>query len=106
MPRALLSVFDKTGIVGLAQGLHDLGWTLLSSGGTAAAVAGAGIPVTDVADVTGFGPILDHRVVTLHPRVHGGILADRDKPHHAAEMAEHGIEPIDLVVVNLSLIHI
>ncbi|MFM9131167.1 MAG: bifunctional phosphoribosylaminoimidazolecarboxamide formyltransferase/IMP cyclohydrolase PurH, partial [Actinomycetota bacterium] len=100
MPRALLSVFDKTGIVGLARGLHELGWTLLSSGGTAAAVAAAGIPVTDVADVTGTGPILDHRVVTLHPRVHGGILADRDKPQHTAEMAEHGIEAIDLVVVN------
>jgi len=101
VPRALLSVFDKTGIVGLARGLHDLGWTLLSSGGTARAIAEAGLPVTDVADLTGVGPILDHRVVTLHPRVHGGILADRDKAHHAEEMAEHGIEPIDLVVVNL-----
>lgn len=101
MPRALLSVYDKTGIVEFASALRGLGWTLLSSGGTARALIEAGIEVTDVADVTGLPPILDHRVVTLHPSVHGGILADRDKPEHLDELAEHGIEPIDLVVVNL-----
>lgn len=101
MPRALLSVYDKTGIVEFASALRGLGWTLLSSGGTARALIEAGIEVTDVADVTGLPPILDHRVVTLHPSVHGGILADRDKSEHLDELAEHGIEPIDLVVVNL-----
>ena len=101
MPRALLSVHDKTGIVDFASALHRLGWTLLSSGGTARTVAEAGIPVTDVAELTGLGPILDHRVVTLHPKIHGGILADRSKQSHIDEMGEHGIEPIDLVVVNL-----
>ena len=77
MPRALLSVYDKTGIVEFATSLHELGWSLLSSGGTAAAISAAGIPVTDVAEFTGLAPILDHRVVTLHPKIHGGILADR-----------------------------
>ena len=101
MPRALLSVFDKTGIVDLASELHGLGWSLISSGGTARTIADAGIPVTDVAELTGLPPILDHRVVTLHPRVHGGILADRDKQEHLEEMRQHGIEGIDLVVVNL-----
>ncbi|CAB4588525.1 unannotated protein [freshwater metagenome] len=101
MPRALLSVYDKTGIVEFASALHTLGWTLVSSGGTASAIAEAGIPVTDVATITGLGPILDHRVVTLHPKIHGGILADRANPAHVAEMQEHNIEPIDLVVVNL-----
>ena len=101
MPRALLSVHDKTGIADLASALHGLGWSLLSSGGTARAVADAGIPVTDVAELTGLGPILDHRVVTLHPSIHGGILADRDKQQHLEEMRQHGIEGIDLVVVNL-----
>ena len=101
MPRALLSVYDKTGIVDLASALHGLGWDILSSGGTARAIAEAGVPVTDVADVTGLPPILDHRVVTLHPKVHGGILADRSKPEHVREMSAHGIEGIDLVVVNL-----
>jgi len=101
MPRVLLSVHDKTGIVGLASSLHEMGWSLLSSGGTARVLAEAGLPVTDVAEITGFPPLFGHRVVTLHPAVHGGILADRDDPDHAAEMAEHGIEGIDLVVVNL-----
>ena len=101
MPRALLSVFDKTGIVDLASALHGLGWDILSSGGTAKAVAEAGIPVTDVAEITGLPPILDHRVVTLHPAVHGGILADRSRQSHLDEMEEHGIRGIDLVVVNL-----
>ena len=101
MPRALLSVYDKTGIVEFASALHGLGWTLLSSGGTAAVIADAGIPVTDVATLTGLAPILNHRVVTLHPKIHGGILADRANPAHVAEMQEHNIDPIDLVVVNL-----
>jgi len=101
MPTALLSVFDKSGIVELAGGLHEAGWRLVSSGGTAAAVAQAGIPVTDVADLTGVPAILDHRVVTLHPRVHGGLLADPTNPAHVDDMQAHGIEAIDLVVVNL-----
>ena len=101
MPRALLSVFDKTGVVELAKGLHELGWDLLSSGGTAKAIAEAGTPVTDVADVTGYPAILGHRVVTLHPKVHGGILADVADPEHRADLEKHGIEPVALVVVNL-----
>jgi phosphoribosylaminoimidazolecarboxamide formyltransferase / IMP cyclohydrolase len=99
--RALLSVYDKTGITDLARQLVGLGWDILSSGGTAAVLAEAGIPVTDVADLTGSPPMLGHRVVTLHPKVHGGILADRDDPEHVADMARHGIEGIDLVVSNL-----
>ena len=99
--RALLSVYDKAGVVELAQGLHRLGWALVSSGGTARALAAAGLPVTDVAHLTGVPPILDHRVVTLHPKVHGGILGLPDRPEHAADMARHGIEPFHLVVVNL-----
>jgi phosphoribosylaminoimidazolecarboxamide formyltransferase/IMP cyclohydrolase len=98
--RALLSVYDKTGVVELAQGLHDLGWDLVSSGGTARSIAEAGIPVADTAEVTGFPAILGHRVVTLHPNIHGGILADRSEEHRA-EMATYGIEEIDLVVGNL-----
>ncbi|MFN3219300.1 MAG: bifunctional phosphoribosylaminoimidazolecarboxamide formyltransferase/IMP cyclohydrolase [Acidimicrobiales bacterium] len=99
--RALLSVFDKTGIVDLAQGLHALGWELVSSGGTARTIAEAGVPVVDVADYTGSPIMLGHRVVTLHPRIHGGILADRDDPEHQADLETHGIDPIDLVVGNL-----
>ncbi len=98
---ALLSVFDKTGITDLAKGLVDAGWTLLSSGGTAAKIAEAGLPVTDVADHTGSPIMLGHRVVTLHPKVHGGILADRNNAEHQADLDTHGITPIDLVVVNL-----
>jgi phosphoribosylaminoimidazolecarboxamide formyltransferase / IMP cyclohydrolase len=101
MPIALLSVYDKTGIVELATGLHHLGWTIVSSGGTAKAIVAAGVPATDVADLTGVPAILDHRVVTLHPKVHGGLLADPTKPEHQTDMAEYGISPIDLVVVNL-----
>lgn len=97
----MLSVYDKTGIADLASALHDLGWTIVSSGGTARAVAAQGVPVTDVADHTGVPAILDHRVVTLHPKVHGGLLADPDDPQHRADMAEYGIEPISLVVSNL-----
>jgi phosphoribosylaminoimidazolecarboxamide formyltransferase / IMP cyclohydrolase len=99
--RALLSVFDKTGIVDLAEGLHALGWELVSSGGTARTIAEAGVPVVDVADFTGSPIMLGHRVVTLHPRIHGGILADRDDPAHQADLETHGIDPIDLVVGNL-----
>jgi phosphoribosylaminoimidazolecarboxamide formyltransferase/IMP cyclohydrolase len=94
-------VYDKAGIVDLASELHRLGWKLVSSGGTARAVADAGVPVTDVADLTGVPAILDHRVVTLHPKVHGGILADPTNPTHVADLAEYGIDTIDLVVVNL-----
>ncbi len=96
-----MSVYDKSGVVDLARGLVDLGWELISSGGTARAIAEAGLPVVDVADHTGSPIMLGHRVVTLHPKVHGGILADRDDPEHQADMAEHGIDPIDLVVGNL-----
>ncbi len=101
MPTALLSVYDKTGIVELADGLHQLGWRIISSGGTAKVIAQAGTPVTDLADLTGVPAILDHRVVTLHPKIHGGLLADPTKAEHRTDMAEHGIEPIDLVVCNL-----
>jgi phosphoribosylaminoimidazolecarboxamide formyltransferase/IMP cyclohydrolase len=99
--KALLSVYDKTGVVDLAKGLVDLGWDLVSSGGTAKAIADAGLPVTDVADLTGFPAMLGHRVVTLHPKVHGAILADRNDPAHRADMDTYGIEPLDLVVTNL-----
>ena len=101
VPTALLSVYDKTGIVELGRGLHELGWRLVSSGGTARALSAAGLRVTDVAELTGLPAILGHRVVTLHPKVHGGILADLDDPEHRRELEEHGIEPISLVVVNL-----
>jgi len=99
--RALLSTYDKTGVVDLARGLADAGWDLVSSGGTAKAVAEAGIAVTDVADLTGAPAILGHRVMTLHPMVHGGLLADRGDPAHQADMDEHGIVGIDLLVSNL-----
>ena len=101
MPRALFSVYDKTGVVGLAQSLADRGWDLVASRSTAAALRDAGLTVTDVAELTGFPPILGHRVVTLHPKIHGGLLADRDDAEHRAELDEYGIEPFDLVVVNL-----
>ena len=90
---ALLSVYDKGGIVELATGLHELGWRLVSSGGTARRWPTRGCPVTDVADLTGFPAILGHRVVTLHPAVHGGLLADLDQPEHRADLGELGIEP-------------
>jgi phosphoribosylaminoimidazolecarboxamide formyltransferase/IMP cyclohydrolase len=99
--RALLSVSDKAGLAELGAALHDLGVELVSSGGTAAALRDAGVPVTEVADVTGVPEMLDHRVVTLHPKVHGGILADRGKEEHRADLERFGIEPIDLVVSNL-----
>ncbi|MBA3425860.1 MAG: bifunctional phosphoribosylaminoimidazolecarboxamide formyltransferase/IMP cyclohydrolase [Rubrobacter sp.] len=99
--RALLSVYDKSGVVEFARELAGLGWDLLSSGGTAAALRDAGLAVTETADFTGFPAILGHRVVTLHPKVHGGILADRDVPEHLDDLDRYGIEPIDLVVGNL-----
>ena len=99
--RALISLYDKSGIVDLARDLRSLGWDLISSGGTARALREADLAVTDVAELTGFPAILGHRVVTLHPKVHGGILADRRNHDHQKDMAEHGIEPIDLVVSNL-----
>jgi phosphoribosylaminoimidazolecarboxamide formyltransferase/IMP cyclohydrolase len=99
--RALLSVYDKTGIADFARRLHELGVELVSSGGTAAVIAEAGIPVIDVADFTGYPAMLGHRVVTLHPLVHGAILADRNDPDHLADIARHDISPIDLVVANL-----
>ncbi len=94
-------MFDKSGLVEFATGLLDEGWEVLASGGTAAALATAGLEVTDLAGHTGSPAMLGHRVVTLHPRIHGGILADRSDPEHRADMDRHGIEPIDLVVVNL-----
>ncbi len=99
--RALLSVYDKTGVVELATGLSELGWELISSGGTARALAEAGLPVVTVAEVTGYPEMLGHRVVTLHPAIHGGILADRDVPEHNRDLESNKIEPIDLVVSNL-----
>ncbi|MFK7919713.1 MAG: bifunctional phosphoribosylaminoimidazolecarboxamide formyltransferase/IMP cyclohydrolase [Ilumatobacter sp.] len=101
MPTALLSVYDKTGVVDLARALSELGWSLVSSGGTAKAISDAGIDVTDVVEWTGVPAILGHRVVTLHPKVHGGILADPTDAEHQADMEAYGITPIDLVVANL-----
>jgi phosphoribosylaminoimidazolecarboxamide formyltransferase/IMP cyclohydrolase len=101
MPRALLSVSDKTGLVEFARGLADLGWELVSTGGTASALRAAGLAPRDLADVTGFPEMLDGRVKTLHPAVHGGLLARRDRPEHMRAIEEHGIAPIDLVCVNL-----
>ena len=98
---ALISVSDKTGLADLARGLSALGYQLLSTGGTAKALTADGLSVTQVADVTGFPEMLDGRVKTLHPRVHGGILARRDRPEHLAALAAHDIPLIDVVVVNL-----
>ena len=98
---ALLSVSDKTGIVELAQALHTQGIKLLSTGGTAKLLLDVGLPVTEVAEMTGFPEMLDGRVKTLHPRVHGGLLARRDFPVHMAALAEHKIDTIDVLVVNL-----
>ena len=101
LQRALLSVSQKEGMVDFARALHDLGVQLLSTGGTAQLLQTAGIPAVAVSDYTGFPEILDGRVKTLHPRIHGGILAKREEPSHREALAAHGIEPIDLVVVNL-----
>ncbi|NOT42836.1 MAG: bifunctional phosphoribosylaminoimidazolecarboxamide formyltransferase/IMP cyclohydrolase [Alphaproteobacteria bacterium] len=99
--RALLSVSDKTGLIEFAQSLSTFGVELISTGGTAKALTAAGLKVTDVAAVTGFPEMMDGRLKTLHPRVHGGLLALRDEPTHAKAMQEHGIEGIDLLVCNL-----
>jgi phosphoribosylaminoimidazolecarboxamide formyltransferase/IMP cyclohydrolase len=99
--RALLSVYDKTGLVALARALAGHGVSLISTGGTAKALKDAGLAVTDVAEVTRFPEMLEGRVKTLHPAVHGGLLARRDKPDHLATIAQHGIAPIDLLVSNL-----
>ncbi len=101
MPRALLSVSDKRGVVQFAQGLVQLGWEVISTGGTAAALKAAGVPVLTVESVTGFPEVLDGRVKTLHPKIHGGLLARRDLPEHVRSLKEHGITAIDLVAVNL-----
>jgi phosphoribosylaminoimidazolecarboxamide formyltransferase/IMP cyclohydrolase len=98
---ALLSVYDKIGIAGLGQGLVDLGYQVVSTGGTLAALEAAGVTVTAVSDVTEFPEILDGRVKSLHPRIHGGLLARRDDPAHMSALAAHQISPIDVVVANL-----
>src|SRR5713226_7796860 len=99
--RALLSVTDKSGIADFARRLRELGVELISTGGTAKLLRESGIEVTDVSDVTGFPEMLDGRVKTMHPRITGGILAVRGNPEHSKALAEHGIQPIDMVVVNL-----
>src|SRR5256714_8319538 len=101
MPTALLSVSDKTGLLDFAKGLAKLGWGLISTGGTAKALRDAGIPVREISEVTRFPEMLDGRVKTLHPAVHGGLLARRDSREHMQAIAEHGIAAIDLVAVNL-----
>ncbi len=99
--RALVSVYDKTGLDDLVRGLHDAGVALVSTGGSAALIEGLGLPVTKVEDLTGFPECLDGRVKTLHPRVHAGILADRRLDSHVQQLADLGVEPFDLVVSNL-----
>jgi phosphoribosylaminoimidazolecarboxamide formyltransferase / IMP cyclohydrolase len=99
--RALISVYDKSGLVDLARGLHEAGVDIVSTGSTAKTIAASGVPVTPVEDVTGFPEVLDGRVKTLHPRVHAGLLADLRKPEHIAALADLGIEAFELVVVNL-----
>src|SRR5579872_5660319 len=99
--RALISVSDKTGLIDTAQVLAAAGVELVSTGGTRAAIAAAGLPVKDVSDLTGFPEMMDGRVKTLHPVVHGGLLGVRDAPEHAQAMADHGIGGIDLLYVNL-----
>ena len=99
--RALVSVYDKTGLVELAQALASAGVEIVSTGSTASTIAAAGVPVTAVGDVTGFPEILDGRVKTLHPHIHGGLLADLRKETHEHQLAEHGIAPFQLVIVNL-----
>ena len=99
--RALISLSDKTGLVEAAQTLSALGVELISTGGTRAAIAAAGLPVKDVSDLTGFPEMMDGRVKTLHPKVHGGLLAYRDAPEHAQALSEHDIAPIDIVWIDL-----
>ena len=99
--RALISVSDKTGIVDFARELKRFDVEIISTGGTAKALRDAGIEVRDVSDVTGFPEMMDGRIKTLHPKIHGALLGLRDNPEHVAAMREHHIEPIDMVVVNL-----
>ena len=99
--RALISVYDKSGLIELATSLHESGVEILSTGSTAKSIAGAGIPVTAVEEYTGFPEMMGGRVKTLHPRIHGGILADQDNPEHMAAIASHDIAPFDLIVINL-----
>src|SRR2546421_7971643 len=99
--RALISVSDKTGIVDFARELKRFEVEIISTGGTAKVLRDAGIEIRDVSDVTGFPEMMDGRVKTLHPKIHGALLALRDNPEHLAAMNEHGIEPIDMVIVNL-----
>lgn len=99
--RAILSVTDKAGLVDFARKLSNMGVDLISTGGTAKLLRDSGIAVRDISDLTGFPEMLDGRVKTLHPKVHGGILHRRENPAHASAVAEHGIQPIDMVVVNL-----
>lgn len=99
--RALVSVSDKSGLTAFVQGLAEMGVEIISTGGTARALTEAGLTVVNISDVTHFSEMLDGRVKTLHPAVHGALLADRAKPEHMQTIGEHGIVPIDLVVVNL-----
>ncbi|MDR2006246.1 MAG: IMP cyclohydrolase, partial [Acidaminococcales bacterium] len=99
--RALISVSDKEGIAGFARFLHEMGVEIISTGGTMKTLKDAGLPVTYVGDLTGFPEIMDGRVKTLNPLIHGGILAVRDNPRHVEEMQKQGIKPIDIVAVNL-----
>src|ERR1043165_5663736 len=99
--RALISVSDKTGLVDFARQLAELGVEIISTGGTAKLLHKEGIPTMEISAYTGFPEMMDGRVKTLHPKVHGGLLHLRDNPEHVAQAKEHGIEPIDLVVVNL-----
>src|SRR2546428_3709061 len=99
--RALISVSDKTGIVDFARELKDFGVEIISTGGTAKTLREAGIEVRDVSDVTGFPEMMDGRIKTLHPKIHGALLALRDNDDHLAAMKQQDIEPIDMVVINL-----
>ena len=99
--RALISVYDKSGLLELGRILADAGVEILSTGSTAKALASAGIPVTAVEEYTGFPEIMGGRVKTLHPKIHGGILADQENPEHLAAIAAHNIAPFDLIVINL-----
>ncbi len=99
--RAVLSVTDKTGIAEFGRFLADAGVELISTGGTFSALRAAGLPVTQVSEVTGFPEIMNGRVKTLHPKIHGGILADKDNPDHLLSLAQHSIAPFDLICVNL-----
>src|SRR5262245_30353761 len=99
--RALISVSDKAGVISFAQALVDLGWEVVSTGGTAAELRAAGVTVIDIGAVTGFAEMLDGRVKTLHPAIHGALLARRDLPDHLRQLAEARITPIDLLVCNL-----